>query len=179
MFTTFRRSTERAESSAGKDETLRTSANTGARKGTLSEASQFLWSLAQKHERLAVAGRPGIGKTYALRPLIEPLEARGFAVESSDELVLGYDWGEQVDKLRAWADPKERWVLEGVTVARALRHGLTAQAVVVFHGSPLRPKLSPAALRLGDSVYKWVDEARKLLPSAAFYDWTVVERKFG
>jgi hypothetical protein len=148
-------------------------------RGPLSEASEFIGALTTKYDRLAIGGRPGIGKTYAIRPLIDDLEARGFAVESSDDLVLGYSWDDQVKRLLAWADPKERWLLEGVTVARALRHGLTAQAVVTFHGSPLRPKLTPAALRLGDSVYKWVDEARSLLPNVTFYEWHVNERKWG
>jgi predicted ATPase len=148
--------------------------------GSLAEASEFLRDIVcKRHQRVAVTGRPGIGKTFALRHIIDGLEGDGFAVESSDELVLGYSWEDQVTKLLAWADPKERWLLEGVTVARALRHGLTAQAVVTFHGSPLRPKLTPAALRLGDSVYKWVDEAKKLLPNVAFYEWHVVEKKFG
>jgi predicted ATPase len=139
----------------------------------------FLRELTQRFDRVACSGRPGIGKTFAIRPLIDDLETQGFAVESSDELVLGYSWDDQVKRLLAWADPKERWLLEGVTVARALRHGLTAQAVVTFHGNPLRPKLTPAALRLGDQVYKWVDEARSLLPNVAFYEWHVVEKKFG
>jgi hypothetical protein len=147
--------------------------------GTLAEASQFLLDLTGRYDRVAVTGRCGIGKTYAIRPAIQDLEERGFAVESSDDLVLGYSWDDQVKRLLAWADPKDRWLLEGVTVARALRHGLTAQAVVVFHGSPLRPKLTPAALRLGDQVYKWVAEAKKLLPNVAFYEWHVVEKKFG
>jgi predicted ATPase len=147
--------------------------------GDLNRASIFLQELTHRYSRIAVTGRPGIGKTYAIRPAIQDLEERGFAVESSDELVLGYSWDDQVKRLLAWADPKERWLLEGVTVARALRHGLTAQAVVTFHGSPLRPKLTPAALRLGDSVYKWVDEAKRILPNVTFYEWHVNERKFG
>lgn len=156
----------------------------GVLQGTLTEAAHFIRQIAlsisgKPAHRIAVTGRPGIGKTYAIRPSIPLLEEHGFAVESSDELVLGHAWDDQVKRLLAWADPKERWLLEGVTVARALRHGLTAQAVVTFHGTPLRPKLTPAALRLGDQVYKWVDEAKKLLPNVKFYEWHVVERKFG
>jgi len=147
--------------------------------GTLAEASEFLRGLTRSYDRIAIGGRPGIGKTYAIRPLVDELEARGWAVESSDELVLKHKWADQALKLREWADARPRWLLEGVTVARALRHGLTAQAVVVFRGSPLRPRITPAALRLGDQVYKWVDEARQVLPNVAFYNWDVVERKYG
>jgi len=147
--------------------------------GTLAEATTFLRDLTRRYDRLAVTGRPGIGKTFALRPMVDDLEARGWAVESSDELVLKHKWADQALKLREWADARPRWLLEGVTVARALRHGLTAQAVVVFRGSPLRPLITPAALRLGDQVYKWVDEARQVLPNVAFYEWQVQERKWG
>jgi len=149
------------------------------RSGTLSEASNLLKHLSERYDRIAVTGRPGIGKTFALRPLVDELEARGFAVESSDELVLKHKWDDQALKLREWADALPRWLLEGVTVARSLRYGLTAQAVVVFRGSPLRPHITPAALRLGDQVYKWVDEARQVLPNVAWHFWDVVERKYG
>lgn len=147
--------------------------------GTLAEATDFLRELARHYDRIAVTGRCGIGKTYAIRPLLPELEAKGWLVESSDDLVLRAKWDDQVKLLLASTDTRDKWLLEGVTVARALRHGLTAQAVVVFRGSPLRPKLSPAALRLGDQVYKWVDEGRSLLPKVAFYFWDVVERKYG
>lgn len=147
--------------------------------GTLAEATEYLRSLTEKHERIAVTGRPGIGKTFAMRPLLPELEAKGWLVESSDDLVLQAAWDDQVRLLLATTDSRERWMLEGVTVARALRHGLTADAVVVFRGAPLRPRLTPAAMRLGDQVYKWVQEAQSLRPKTAFYFWDVKERKYG
>lgn len=149
------------------------------RSGTLAEATEFLRGLTQRHERIAVTGRPGVGKTFTMRPLLPELEAKGWLVESSDDLVLQAAWDDQVRLLLATTDSRERWMLEGVTVARALRHGLTADAVVVFRGSPLRPRLTPAAMRLGDQVYKWVEEAQSLRPKTAFYFWDVRERKYG
>lgn len=134
--------------------------------GGLAEARAFLESLLGTYHRVAVTGRPGVGKTHV---------TRGLRFVSTDDLVMGRPWEEQVP-LVLEAGSGDSWRLEGITVARALRHGLSPSAVLVLHGPPLRSQMTAAALRLGDQVYKWVDEARRNF-NVDFYDWNVRESK--
>lgn len=148
--------------------------------GTVAELATYIVQLAAKHDRIAITGRPGIGKTYALRQVLGVLEPR-FVVESADELLRDNGqykpWSEQMPYLVQWAYKRPRWILEGVAAGRALRHGLPAQALLVCRGNLLRPQLSIAALRLGDQVMRWVAEIEHNPRGLAVYTFNIQERK--
>lgn len=135
-------------------------------RGTLDDAAELLGMLLRTYARVAVTGRPGVGKSRIC--IDAPVEYLG-----TDQFAeLG--WDEQADRVIAWAAERSRWLMEGVTVSRALRHGLAADAVLVLRGRTLRPGTTLKAVKLGDQVYKWVRQAQTSHP-ADFYFWDVVK----
>ena len=139
--------------------------------GTLEEAGALLKKLLAKHNRVAVVGRPGIGKTACLR-YVGKLDR---LLVQTDDMIRGSTWEQQRDKVLA-ACKGDRWVCEGITAARALRHGLEADAVLALYGSPLRAINTKQSIQLGDQVDRWVREAALTHP-AAFHFWAVRHRK--
>lgn len=137
------------------------------REGSIAEAREFL--LAMGGTRIAVTGRPGIGKS---------LVTKGLGFESTD-LFLGLSWEAQRNTVLD-VGKQTAWLLEGVTVARALRHGLAPDALLWLRGTPLRAEQTAASIRLGDSVDKWVMEALPSLVAAGVYvvEWWIKEPKY-
>lgn len=135
--------------------------------GPIAEARKLLQGWP--HARVAVTGRPGIGKSIATHGL-------GF---TSTDTFLGQSWESQKQRV-ILAGLAPTWRLEGVTVARALRHGLAPDALLWMRGTPLRSKMTLAAIRLGDSVDKWVQEALPSLVAAGCHviEWQIKETKY-
>lgn len=124
-------------------------------------AAEFVRDLARAHARVAITGGPGIGKSTVMT---RALTLTGPDDQVPERLWIATDvhgdlpWAEQRNVCVQVGLARPRWVMEGVTVARALRHGLPADAVVVLHGEPLRT-LPKGALLLHGRVEKWVNEA--------------------
>lgn len=113
--------------------------------------------LARGHARVLIAGGPGTGKTTLADAIAQPLTVH------TDDL-LDVPWSEQRGAVTAWAAANRdaaAWLIEGVTIARCLRHGelLDQGPTLVLYLTTVRRTLSPAARRLGESVDRWMDMA--------------------
>lgn len=124
--------------------------------GRLDDAAllALLRMLADTHWRVAVTGRPGIGKTSLVRRL---METRNGVYIFADTVVEGVDWKDQAKEVVRVGGTARSWVMEGVAVARALRHGLEADVVLHLDGKPHKAQ-SAGAVRLGNQVSGWVAE---------------------
>lgn len=140
------------------------------RHGSIAEARELLAALCTAHATVAVTGRCGIGKTYV---------TQGLGFTSTDTLIKGRSWEAQRDAVLD-AARRATWLLEGVTVARALRHGLRPQALLWLRGTPLRPQMTVAGMRLGDQIDKWVREflASPYSIGCRVVEWQIKERKY-
>lgn len=76
-------------------------------------------------ERICIAGGPRTGKTTMAKRL-NPM------ARSTDDLNATMDWSDQSAEVATWFDNPGPWVVEGVTVARALRKWLVNNP----HGKP-------------------------------------------
>lgn len=141
--------------------------------GQLADAARFLEGVLGQCGRVAVTGRPGIGKSAVVDKLgLGWWTNATLRTDSNKHLA----WDQQPQAAIDWARSRQAWLMEGVTVARALRHGLIPDFVLVLTGVPLRPQASLQAIRLGDQVYEWVAEARSSRPLQCVY-WRVQEPK--
>lgn len=70
-----------------------------------------------KQGRIAIAGGPLSGKSY----LAQRLEQIGIPVSHTDILIETHKWGDDSAEVAQWMLERGPWVIEGVTVARALR----------------------------------------------------------
>jgi hypothetical protein len=75
--------------------------------------------------RFLIAGGPRVGKTTLSQCLAGGL---GIQPRKTDELIGTYDFAEAHPHVAAWFDVPGPWVIEGVTVPRALRHWLATHA---------------------------------------------------
>lgn len=116
--------------------------------GGTEEAREFIRSLLKKHKRVAVVGAPGVGKTTV---------TKGLPGLWSSDSVTKLPWDKQAEVVVKRGKATGSWLFEGVAVARALRHGLPADAVVYLTRPDLREEGKRGAL--GKSVAKWVGEA--------------------
>jgi hypothetical protein len=117
--------------------------------------SALLRTLADTHWRVAVTGRPGVGKTHLVTDLAQ---TRGGAYIHLDEHLLTVPWEDQALEAVRLGSLTRSWVMEGVAVARAVRHGLDADVILHLDGTP-KATVKPGALRLGNQISKWVAEA--------------------
>ena len=79
--------------------------------------------------RIIIAGGPRTGKTTLATQI---LQADGFPVRSTDDLIGKLGWSEASAEVAEWFDDPGPWVIEGVAAARALRKWLGAHPT----GSP-------------------------------------------
>ena len=143
---------------------------------TPADAAEMLasyWSLTdwfigilRDHARVAIAGGPKSGKTTLSRM------ATDRPVFSTDDLIGATDWaGAPAGIMQMVAKSPDRYVVEGVQVPRALRKGLTPDAVV-WLGTP-RVELTPGqdAMRKGtETVMRdWMANGSA---GIAVYGWT-------
>jgi len=93
--------------------------------------------------RVAVTGSPRAGKTELSEALAAVL---GVVARHTDELLLRVPklaWGEDSLEVMAWFDANGPWLIEGVTVERALRKWLDTHSegkpcdVVVYRAEPV------------------------------------------
>lgn len=110
--------------------------------------------------KIAVAGGPGCGKTTFARQFSTP------HVWSTDELVLPFGrdtWSEQSAEVAEWFNLPGPWVIEGVTVVRALRKWVKAHPsgrpcdVVYWRDVPLKPLNSRQQSMLKGCQTIWFD----------------------
>ncbi len=80
--------------------------------------------------RILVAGGPGCGKTTYAKKLGSQL---GFPVRSTDDLVGRMSWSKESAEVAKWIDSPAPYIIEGVTIPRALRKWLAS------HPRPLAP----------------------------------------
>lgn len=122
----------------------------------LTDVPDFIYTL-NTYPRIAVTGGPKTGKTSLVAQLVEVLDPR--TVIHTDRF-KSLPWVDQARAVNeAAADAGARWLMEGVTVARALRHGLPADIVIYMAGPPFET-LPTHALSLTRKVAGWVDEVR-------------------
>jgi energy-coupling factor transporter ATP-binding protein EcfA2 len=122
------------------------------------QARKALTELSLQYKRLAITGPPGAGKTTCTRHMP--------TVWQTDTLFhKGIPWDDQPAALLEQVKGKEWWLIEGVTVARTLRHGLNAQAVVHMTSDYQEEEPPPGRVRLAKSVERWMDEARDKHPA--------------
>lgn len=87
----------------------------------------------EKYDRIALAGGPQVGKTTLAKTVTDR------PVFHSDDFKR-YDWAAVPHKMIELMSAEDRFLVEGVMVARALRKGLEVDLVVVLH-EPMVPRL--------------------------------------
>ena len=114
------------------------------------------------HDRIAIVGGPKVGKTTLGACVIDR------RVLHTDEFMTK-DWGDQPQLiLEALAD-EDRFVVEGVQVARALRKGLEVDVVIVL--TVPRAERTPRQAGLGKAVHKWLGDWLKDKPERVDVVW--------
>lgn len=73
--------------------------------------------------RTLIAGGPRTGKTTLANELAAGL---GISARHTDDLIWRASWGEDSVQVAKWLEAAGPWVIEGVTVPRALRKWLDA-----------------------------------------------------
>jgi hypothetical protein len=68
--------------------------------------------------RIVICGWPGSGKSFLAKELGSKL---GITPKSTDSLVRTHDWSAASALVSTWFDIEEPWIIEGMTVPRALR----------------------------------------------------------
>lgn len=110
-----------------------------------------LVALARGVACVAIVGAPGTGKTTLADAI-----GRGNDLLHTDTL-LDVPWETQRDQVIRWAGGRTQWVIEGITMARVLRHHeLTPDLVIWLRQVHLEKTLR--ARQLGISVEKWLNE---------------------
>jgi len=71
--------------------------------------------------RIAITGRPGVGKTTLGRRLAVDLS---LPLHHTDDYISGYSWDEIPDILTKYFIDEPSFILEGVAAARCLKRGL-------------------------------------------------------
>lgn len=74
-------------------------------------------------ERLLITGGPRTGKTTRAS---DEARARGCIARHTDDLIASHGWSEASEEVATWFDAPGPWIIEGVTVPRALRKWLRA-----------------------------------------------------
>lgn len=73
---------------------------------------------ARGPSRILIAGLPRAGKTTLA---VEIGKALGHRVRHADDLNQTHSWSDQSREVAAWMEEPGPWVIEGVTVVRAIR----------------------------------------------------------
>lgn len=102
--------------------------------------------------RILITGRPRTGKTTLA---IEIGKTLGHRVRHADDINRSHSWSEQSLEVAAWMEDREQpWVIEGVTVVRALRKWLERTeekpADLVYWGSTPYVPLDRGQQKLGE-----------------------------
>lgn len=117
--------------------------------------------ILREFPRVAIAGGPRVGKTT-------------IASRVSDRMVFGTDefrefpWEEVPHRVIAKASVYDSFLVEGVQVARALRKGLRADAVVHM-GIPKVADMLPGQLSMAKGVETVLREWRSSNPNFPFF----------
>lgn len=102
--------------------------------------------------RILIAGWPKAGKTTLAQRMSEEAEA-GFVVRHTDDLISTHDWSAASLEVSTWMDAPGPWIIEGVSVPRALRKWLERSpgkpADIVYWSSLARVPLTPAQAAMG------------------------------
>lgn len=93
----------------------------------------------RRFNRVAVTGRPGVGKTTAVRRLQRRGITSGRTVVHCDDYT-GAGWAGQIGAVLTALDGCARFIVEGVQVPRLLSSGLDVDAVVVLSGPTTKAK---------------------------------------
>lgn len=86
--------------------------------------------LMSRYNRIAIAGGPRCGKTTLATFARDQIGDR--SVFTHDDF-KGFEWSAVPEAMMGATQSRERFVIEGVNVARALRKGLEVDAVVYLH----------------------------------------------
>jgi len=84
--------------------------------------------LVARYNRIAVVGGPRTGKTTLVMTTVEVDDRPVF---HTDDLIGLVEWADQPAVIIERCAPLDRYVVEGIQVARALRKGLEPDVVVV------------------------------------------------
>ena len=103
------------------------------------------------YPRLAVVGPSKVGKTWA---------TEGLGFWETDETITMAQfardrWTKQRELVHSALAPRDEWRAEGITLVRALRHGLKCDAIVWLRGNPYVP-VKPKAQDLSDMADRWM-----------------------
>lgn len=119
-----------------------------------------LQDVLAKHGRVAIAGGPRTGKTTAARSVTDR------PVIATDD-TKDAPWTEQPELAKVRCCGRERFVIEGVQVGRALRKGLGVDAIVIMN-APKVP-LTEGQERMRKGCDKILREAIKAHPGVPVY----------
>lgn len=120
------------------------------------------------HERVAIGGGPKTGKSTLSLSVARELELDPLAIHHTDDLVGVLEWSEASAQVAEWMCEPGRWVIEGVSVARALRKWLAAHPegkpcdILIWRTEPFSDDLLPgqAAMSKGcDTVLRGIEAA--------------------
>ena len=109
-------------------------------------------------ERLLIAGGPRCGKTTLADTL-----ASGRVVRHTDDLIATHEWSAASEEAARWLDDAGPWVIEGVTVVRAIRKWLAAHEdgkpadVVVWLNQPFAELTKGQASMLKSCETIWAE----------------------
>lgn len=142
--------------------------------GSLAEGARFIEQLCARYPRVAVTGRPGIGNSAVVDKMSDGWW-RSTTLRTT--VYARLPWADQPQAVIDWTRSRSAWLMEGVMVARALCHGLRADAVVVLTGLPMKAQHTLQSITLGDRVHEWIEEARRTVPITTFHFWRVAEPK--
>ena len=115
-------------------------------------------------DRVVICGGPKSGKTHLCRDLKR-------RVIHTDDYADAYEWEELPWALLSAVRGEDRWVMEGVQAARALRKGLEADAVIYLDGSV--KELKPRQEGLRKSVAQWFTDRHDEHPDVPTFSTSV------
>ena len=119
-----------------------------------------LATVLAKHAKIAVAGGPRTGKTTLVRHVFDR------PVFSTDD-TMSQPWEDQPQIAIERVQDREKFVLEGVQVGRALRKGLKVDAVIVMEQPMV--ELSPHQASMAAGCRKILAEALEMNPDLVVY----------
>lgn len=104
--------------------------------------------LATGAHRILIVGGPKVGKTTLAKKLAEKHSIPDGKVRHTDDLIDTHSWSDSSEVVSKWMDEPGPWLIEGVTLVRALRKWLAAHpdgrpADVLLFSSNERVSLTP------------------------------------